>query len=51
MSRKKILLPLTKRHTHRQALALRWSQFTEIREIKKEMFQRLELKFENWLNP
>jgi hypothetical protein len=27
-----------------------WSQFTDIKDIKKEMFQRLELKFENWLN-
>jgi len=24
-----------------------WSQFTD---IKKEMFQRLEIRFENWLN-
>jgi hypothetical protein len=29
----------------------RWSQFTDIRHIKKEMFQRLEARFENWLNP
>jgi hypothetical protein len=28
----------------------RWGQFTDIRDIKKEMFQRLEVKFENWLN-
>jgi hypothetical protein len=28
----------------------RWSRFTNIRGIKKEMFQRLELQFENWLN-
>jgi hypothetical protein len=28
----------------------RWSQFTDIRHIKKEMFQRLEARFENWLN-
>ena len=28
----------------------RWSQFTDIKDIKKEMFQRLELQFENWLN-
>ena len=25
----------------------RWSQFTDIRDIKKEIFRRLELKFEN----
>jgi len=29
----------------------RWSQFTDIKDIKKEMFQRLETRFENWLNP
>jgi hypothetical protein len=29
----------------------RWGQFTDIKDIKKEMFQRLELRFENWLNP
>jgi hypothetical protein len=29
----------------------RWSQFTDIRDIKKEMFDRLERKFESWLNP
>src|SRR5215472_12317565 len=29
----------------------RWGQFTDIKDIKKEMFQRLELQFENWLNP
>jgi len=28
----------------------RWGQFTDIRDIKKEMFQRLEAQFENWLN-
>jgi hypothetical protein len=28
----------------------RWSQFTDTRDIKKEMFQRLETQFENWLN-
>ena len=28
----------------------RWDQFTDIRDIKKEMFQRLEAQFENWLN-
>jgi hypothetical protein len=27
-----------------------WSQFTDIKDIKKEMFQRLETQFENWLN-
>jgi hypothetical protein len=26
----------------------RWGQFTD---IKKEMFQRFEIQFENWLNP
>jgi len=31
--------------------ATRWSQFTDVRGTKKRMFQRLELKFENWLNP
>jgi hypothetical protein len=29
----------------------RWGQFTDIKDIKKEMFQRLEIRFENWLNP
>src|SRR5215467_2195484 len=28
----------------------RWGQFTDIKDIKKEMFQRLEIRFENWLN-
>ena len=28
----------------------RWGQFTDIRDIKKEMFHRLEAQFENWLN-
>jgi hypothetical protein len=26
----------------------RWGQFTDIKDIKKEMFQRLETQFENW---
>ena len=29
----------------------RWGQFTDIKGIKKEMFQRLEVQFENWLKP
>jgi hypothetical protein len=29
----------------------RWGQFTDIKDIKKEMFDRLERKFESWLNP
>ena len=29
----------------------RWGQFTDIKDIKKEMFQRLEAQFEHWLNP
>ena len=29
----------------------RWGQFTDVRDIQKEMFQRLETRFENWLNP
>ena len=28
----------------------RWGKFTDIRDIKKEMFRRLEVQFENWLN-
>jgi hypothetical protein len=28
----------------------RWSQFTDIKDLKKEMLQRLEVRFENWLN-
>jgi hypothetical protein len=28
----------------------RWGKFTDIRAVKKEMFQRLEVQFENWLN-
>jgi hypothetical protein len=27
----------------------RWGQFTDIKDIKKEMFKRLEVQFENWL--
>jgi hypothetical protein len=27
-----------------------WGQFTDIKGIKKEMFQRLEIRFKNWLN-
>jgi hypothetical protein len=29
----------------------RWGQFSDIKDIKKEMFKRLEVHFENWLNP
>ena len=29
----------------------RWGQFSDIKDIKKEMFQRLEARFEKWLNP
>ena len=29
----------------------RWGQFTDIKDIKEEMFQRLEAQFEGWLNP
>jgi hypothetical protein len=29
----------------------RWGQFTDIKDIKKEMLQRLDARFENWLNP
>jgi hypothetical protein len=29
----------------------RWDQFTDIKDIKKEMFQRLETQLGNWLNP
>ena len=29
----------------------RWGQFTDIKGIEKEKFQRLEIHFENWLNP
>ena len=29
----------------------RWGQFSDIRDIKKEMFQRLETRFGKWLNP
>ena len=28
----------------------RWSQFSGIRDIKKDMLQRLEAQFENWLS-
>jgi hypothetical protein len=28
----------------------RWGKFTEISDIKKEMFQRFEVQFENWLD-
>ena len=28
----------------------RWGRFTDIKGIKKEMFQHLEIQFENWLN-
>jgi hypothetical protein len=30
---------------------IRWSQFSDIRDIKKDMLQRLEAQFENWLIP
>ena len=29
----------------------RWGQFTDIKDIKKEMLKRLEEHFEKWLNP
>jgi hypothetical protein len=29
----------------------RWGQFTDIKGMKKEMFQRLGRNFEDWLNP
>ena len=29
----------------------RWSQFSGIRDIKKDMLQRLKAQFENWLSP
>jgi hypothetical protein len=29
----------------------RWSQFTDLRDIKREMIERLEARFENWLRP
>ena len=29
----------------------RWGKFSDIKDIKKEMFQRLEARFEKWLNP
>jgi hypothetical protein len=29
----------------------RWGQFTDIKDIKEEMLKRLEVHFENWLNP
>ena len=29
----------------------RWDQFTDIKDIKKEMLKRLEVHFEKWLNP
>ena len=28
-----------------------WNQFTDIKDIKKEMLKRLEAHFEKWLNP
>jgi hypothetical protein len=29
----------------------RWGQFTDIKDLKKEMLKRLEAHFEKWLNP
>ena len=29
----------------------RWSRFTDIKDIKREMLKRLEAHFEKWLNP
>jgi hypothetical protein len=29
----------------------RWDQFTDIKDIKKEMLKRLEAHFEKWLDP
>ena len=31
--------------------ASRWSQFSDIKDIKEEMLKRLEAHFERWLNP
>ena len=28
-----------------------WDRFTDIKDIKKEMLERLEAHFEKWLNP
>jgi hypothetical protein len=28
-----------------------WGQFSDIKDIKKEMLKRLEARFEKWLNP
>jgi hypothetical protein len=28
----------------------RWSQFTDIKDVKKEMLRRFEIRFENWLS-
>ena len=28
----------------------RWERFTDVKDIKKEMYKRLELRFGNWLN-
>ena len=36
--------------TSRWSDVTRWGQFTDIKDIKKEMFQRPEIQFENWLN-
>ena len=30
---------------------LRWSEFTDIKQIEAEMLQRLDAEFEQWLNP
>jgi hypothetical protein len=29
----------------------RWDQFVDIKDIRKEIFERLENHFESWLNP
>jgi hypothetical protein len=29
----------------------RWDNFTDIKDIRKEMLKRLEAHFEKWLNP
>jgi len=30
---------------------VRWGRFTDIKDVKNEMLKRVDVQFENWLNP
>ena len=35
---------------HKNCDVTRWGQFADIKDIKKDMIKRLEVRFEKWLN-